>query len=765
MTKSLLRGWLWCLLAFLGAASPSPAAPANDSCAGAMSIPGAGPFPHYTPLIDITDATISPSDPSLSNPFLSTRVAKSVWYIFTPTASAVYTITTCTDAGTATSVADTILSVYTSSGGCLGPFTAIGELGDEDCGPNTSQAAVSLPLTADTTYYIVVWKYCDNCTDDGLNILQLLVNGSVAPPNDTCSGAQPIPLNLPVLGSTVGATDNLRLSGTNGFWTHDQILSTAAGREVFYSFTAPTAGEYSFKVLNYDFNQDLVLYLLPSCPGAGNPAVVSNALSVANRSRVNSAEEILCYPMTAGQRVLVVVDDHNASSAGSTFTAEVIRCVREREPNNSPEEASPLLCGIEGAISPASDLDFFVLGQFPAGWRVFALVDGEAAKNPDFDLRVTSVTNTLEYDEGDNDVAFGASSPNIAGTPLTDEPAYLLVSYNRALFDSAPYRLYAVVQPPLSRAVEETEPNNDLDRANLDEGNYFFGTVQAQDTDWYAFGVSEGDLIFLSLDGDPHRTNSPINARLELLDSTGSQLLVVDDATATSMTNGPALFSPTSPGEGLVYRSPVEGTFYARVSISPNAAGTAAAGDYLLSISKNCLAGALGQNHAPLLTNLAPATPFTAGASNALSGIIWEPDVGDPLTLTVAWGDGTTNTVNYPASGRIQINVPRMFPTPTNLTVTVTVKDRAGAMDVKTVPLVVHPPGTAAQFRGATMLENDRIRLLAQGTAAAVYRVERSSDMVHWTELAVLVADSTGRFEVEDAAPPSSSHFYRIVAQ
>src|SRR6185503_7542052 len=101
---------------------------------------------------------------------------------------------------------------------------------------------------------------------------------------------------------------------------------------------------------------------------------------------------------------------------------------------------------------------------------------------------------------------------------------------------------------------------------------------------------------FLSLYGDPHRTNSPINARLELLDSTGSQLLVVDDATATSMTNGPALFSPTSPGEGLVYRSPVEGTFYARVSISPNAAGTAAAGDYLLSISKNCLAGALGQN-------------------------------------------------------------------------------------------------------------------------------------------------------------------------
>src|SRR5262249_19044893 len=133
-------------------------APSNDVCSSAQMIPGSGPFPYLTlPIVDVTDATVSTNDPPLSNPDLVGKGAKSVWYRFTPSAAAVYTVTTCTDAGTGTTIEDTILGIYRSSGGCSGPFTQVGMLGDEDCGANGSQAAVTVGLSADTTYYIVVW--------------------------------------------------------------------------------------------------------------------------------------------------------------------------------------------------------------------------------------------------------------------------------------------------------------------------------------------------------------------------------------------------------------------------------------------------------------------------------------------------------------------------------------------------------------------------------------------------------------------------------
>src|SRR5262249_21269873 len=161
-----------------------------------------------------------------------------------------------------------------------------------------------------------------------------------------------------------------------------------------------------------------------------SPAVISNYLAAANRSRVNSAEEIPCLALAAQQVINIVIDDHNLGNPGSTFTLEVTRCQREREPNNQPETAAPLACGVEGRIWPEFDQDFFALGTYPAGWRAFALVDGEAAKNQDLDLRITTSTDTLEYDNDNNDAMFGESSANIAGMPLpgASTSTYVLVT-------------------------------------------------------------------------------------------------------------------------------------------------------------------------------------------------------------------------------------------------------------------------------------------------------------------------------------------------
>jgi hypothetical protein len=178
-----------------------------------MNIPGAGPFPFLTPVVDITSATTTNSDPVL-DPFYFGKVTRSVWFKFAPQTAGTYGITTCSDEGTLTTVPDTVMGVYTSALPCVGPYTLQGVLGDEDCGPGGepgSQAAVTLEMAAGTSYYIVAWKFCDSGSC-GSNGLQLRITQPTAVTNDTCATAKPVSLNIPVVGTTVNAKDDYRLS-------------------------------------------------------------------------------------------------------------------------------------------------------------------------------------------------------------------------------------------------------------------------------------------------------------------------------------------------------------------------------------------------------------------------------------------------------------------------------------------------------------------------------------------------------------------------
>jgi hypothetical protein len=160
-----------------------------------------------------------------------------------------------------------------------------------------------------------------------------------------------------------------------------QVTSTGPGRDVVYSFIAPTTDSYSIKLWNADVTQDILLYVAPSCPSGTLPATVPGVIAAANRSRVSSSEEVFCLPLTAAQSVMIFVDHVEAANNGSSFVLEITRCQTESEPNNSMETASPIACGIEGSIggngAGGGDLDFYALGSFPPDWRAFILVDGE----------------------------------------------------------------------------------------------------------------------------------------------------------------------------------------------------------------------------------------------------------------------------------------------------------------------------------------------------------------------------------------------------
>lgn len=570
---------------FLACLSAS-AAPANDACAGRVMIPDDGPFPFHTNVNTFGATTLG--DPS-ELPSCQASVAGSVWFEFRPEVTAFYTVSTCSEE---TTLEDTVMAIYTSDSGCVP--TGFHELemsadglvngcNDDACGPGQGLlAAITTRLDADTAYYIVVWRYDDGFVPSLENSkLQLIINRTFPPENDTCLTRTFLPLNVRVDGSTIGATNQYQ----------NRYSTNGRGRDVVYSFTAPEATNYSFIVQNYR-GEDLVIYAATNCPSSGGVTTLTNLLAVGDRNDVSTSEEIFCLPLAANQEISIYVDDHDPSSIGGTFSIQATKCVLESEPNNTNYWANPLVCGIEGRIFPARDKDFFALGTFPAGYRAFAMVDAAAAKFPEMVLRVVTVDNeVLEFDGGffgNNDVPFGDLSGNVAGTPLVNKPTYLQVDMGTALTNE-PYRIYAVVQPPYSAATPETESNDSTATANQDAANYFRGLISAAaDVDTFGFFADSGDLIFVSLDADPLRNTTPFNARLELLDEAGNVLISVDDLNSDSQ-SGTNLAGtvPFSPGEALVYRSNDEALYFVRVSATPRA-GEPQVGDYLLSITRNC---------------------------------------------------------------------------------------------------------------------------------------------------------------------------------
>jgi hypothetical protein len=369
-------------------------APPNDTCAGAEVIPAAGPFPFFTSVTaDITGATTT-GDPPL--PSCQTSVSHSIWYTFTPTTTGFYTISSCAFDGTATTVDDTTMAIYTSTGGCAGPFTEIPSTGqsdgcdDDSCVTAALQSVITTRLNAGTQYFIVMWQCDVFAPTPGNTAIQLVVKQTTVPVNDTCAGAVALSLDTPVNGTTVVASDDYELSGSGCFTGIGQNPSTATGNDVVYSFTAPVAGNYSFKVTNFDSLSRLVLYIASSCPAAtpGTPVTVATCLSAANRSLSSPSEEVMCQSLTAGQQVFIFVDQ-NTIDFGSPFTIEVNVCAREVEPNDTPATANTPVCGIEGTISPSTEADFYALGTQAAGARAFAMIDGVAGNSNDFDLRLT----------------------------------------------------------------------------------------------------------------------------------------------------------------------------------------------------------------------------------------------------------------------------------------------------------------------------------------------------------------------------------------
>ena len=640
---------------------PPAVAPSNDLCAGPEVIPAAGPFPYLTAVTaDITDATITGDPPLLS---CQSNVSRSIWYTFTPSASASYTFSTCADAPTGTTVADTVMAIYTSTGGCAGPFIQVtGGCDDDTCITENFQSVFTVPLVAGTEYFIVVWKFDVPAPTAGNTAVQLRVLQLVAPVNDTCEEAIPLTLNIPVQGTINSVTvNNYQLDPASAC-----AATILAGRDVVYTFTAPAAGMYSLRVWSWSGSTDPGIYIATTCPVGPPPQTVPcTAMSNRNNITTQAAEEIFCLSLSSGQQLFFFVDEvTTASVATVTFFVEVLSCVPETEANGTPATANAYECGIQGGTPSLGDVDFYSLGTPANDARVFAMVDSGPADSSDQDLRVTTTTDTLEYDDFGNANTFGGRGPNIAGARTTGVQTFLRVNHFSGT-SSEPYRIFSVVQPPGagafgSSAVNEVEPNDKTAQANGSPGNYFYGTVTAGvDSDFYVFPATAGDTIFVSLDGDPSRvtgtagSSSPLNGILALFNSSGTQLVSVDDVGFTSSIASGAgsltASTPFAPSEALVFHAQTTGTYYVGVGAFT---GT---GDYLLSISKNCAVGGGGSGCAGITC---PANITQTNDPNQCGAVVTYPPPtpnGSCGTLTCSPASGSffpvgTTTVSCTSS-------------------------------------------------------------------------------------------------------------------
>ena len=258
------------VLAMLLLGDPAQAAPlsTNDTCASAVTVPASGPFPYWTPVVDISNATTN-GDPSLifpdgTNVFnYQTSLTHSVWFKFTPATTAFYSLSLGSD--TVTTIDDSVLAVFTSTGGtCAGAMT----LYDFSDDPGPLRAALATNLFANVTYWIVAWVGpIEELTNQPLD-LQLRVNRLTVPTHDNCNGA------IAIIASSA-LTNALTI-------TNDTTLATVGVsdpeepcifgyRNVWYKFTPSTTAWYFFSdgadTATTIYDPAMALFASASCPG------------------------------------------------------------------------------------------------------------------------------------------------------------------------------------------------------------------------------------------------------------------------------------------------------------------------------------------------------------------------------------------------------------------------------------------------------------------------------------------------------------------
>jgi subtilisin-like proprotein convertase family protein len=189
-----------------------------------------------------------------------------------------------------------------------------------------------------------------------------------------------------------------------------------------------------------------------------------------------------------------------------------------------------------------SEVDYYSF-QGHAGDRVYAAtMTAQSAYFPDsvLDLLNTDGTSVIETDADDGSFATLASS--IAGAVLPQDGTYYLrVSEFSTIGVMEPYWLYLDVRSGNPSA--ETETNDTFPGQVIPTSRWVSGTAAIPDRDFFNFTLNAGDTVWASLDQDPERDGSGIDAFLQFVLAGGNNV-TADGAQAAPLSE--SLFATVS---------------------------------------------------------------------------------------------------------------------------------------------------------------------------------------------------------------------------
>ncbi len=646
------------------------AQPANDTCAGAQMLTFGTDNTAVSTVVTGLDAAAATAEFNMS---CSSSEKNTVWFAFTPPVSGSYRVETC-----GRSNYTSVVEVYT--GGCASPTVVTGSCVLAStllCSPGT---AANLALTGGTPYLVQVGLTPTTIAADAF--VQLAVGLQTAPANDVCGGATELTLNQPAMAiieptlTTLMPANDAQYPTDAGCFVgvgHTNTTTISVGNDVAFSFRAPATGRYSFRVEpgGPSSTPNATAWLSASCLGGTAPVLYDGNACVAAANRTSgstsNAEMLSCVSLTANQTTYLWVDTVASTTSLASWPVEVSACFPEEENNDDVARANPLSCPVTGGINPAGDVDFFRLGRYP-GARVYALVEGNSTSSTNFDLRLTTATDTLEYDDDDLHVTMGSLSAVIGGAPLPDEETYLRASHFNATTVADPYRLFPMVK--FGAPTPEEEPNDTQATANA-LGQYVSGTLAATDEfDFFALDARAGDLVMLVIDSNPSRTVAAGNANhnLQVLDPDGVQLVLTSDSgdtpTTTNTAASPGTLSGTTPvwpAEGYVFRAAKNGRYAVRVSRASTS--SLVSGDYHLAMAIGC-----GMVQ-PSLTSLTTADGGVAEGSGVGGDVVTLLGGSFDSSSQVFFG-ATPATITARTGATLTVTTPPGTTGPTNVSVT-----------------------------------------------------------------------------------------------
>lgn len=200
----------------------------------------------------------------------------------------------------------------------------------------------------------------------------------------------------------------------------------------------------------------------------------------------------------------------------------------ETEPNDTPEQANPLLnrTQITGAISPTGDQDYYAIDGVNPTWGFIALLETNSStdsSNATLQALASDGTTVLQEDTSSWERGSGIALQNYVDG---SETHYLRVNEEGNDATVSPYTIRHFQTIVASQP--EDEPNDTHDSATPSSFTHEGVLNPPGDVDCFAFQGRVGNTILLALDSDPEGDSSTVDPVLRLITPSGEVLKEAD---------------------------------------------------------------------------------------------------------------------------------------------------------------------------------------------------------------------------------------------